>query len=209
MLIGFLFIYDGYSFATGNPFQTESPYFLKTLPSWSGRLFIEFTPTLALVIGDNITANVSVQLFDTRQGDENKTFYIEVLFPDALVNRNYPPYSTTQDYYLVLDEFTPYETSTIYSRKISLMYAHEGIYGLNMTIHELKTNTRTDLYYPDVVTVKPLSYIEEKKTSRFIAGLNIELLGIGLITLGPIIVQLVGFVEKLLVKKEKTEKTNS
>ena len=80
------------------------------------------------------------------------------------------------------------------------MYAHEGIYGLNMTITQVETWAKTDLYYPDVVTVKPLSYIEEKTTSMLIAGLNIELLGIGLITLGPIAVHFVGLIERLREK---------
>ncbi len=197
MFIGSLIIYRGYSFSNENPFSTEYSVLLKTLPSWNGRLHIDFTPTQVLVIGDNITANVSVQLFNTWQGAENQTFYIEVMFPDAIVNIGYPTYSATQDYYLALDSLSPYGTSTIYSRKFSLMYLHEGVYGLNMTIHELQTNTRTDLYYPNVVTVNPLSYMEDKLTSRFMAGLNIELLGIGIIALGPIAVQFVGLIEKL------------
>lgn len=204
ILVGANYINDGYSFSNANPYPLDIKLFAENLPVYSGQIIIIFTPTQAFVFGDNITAEISVNLHANPKED---VFIIQIMFPDALVERDIPPYVQQQDFNYWLTEPTPLGTEAVqYSKTINLMYVSEGVYGLNMTITQLNTNTQTEINYPNVVTVKPFSSIEERITSRLTLGLNIELFGIALIALGPIIVQVINLVEGIVSRKTNAKR---
>ncbi len=74
---------------------------------------------------------------------------------------------------------------------------------MHMIINEFETNSRTELDFSNVVQINPPSYIEEKERADSIYALNWELLGLAVITLGPIFVQLVNLVEKTKEKRKE------
>lgn len=205
LIYGGLTVYEGNSFANRNLYPLEKDLFSKyLLPSYNGQLIIMFTPTKAFVVGDNITAEISVYL--RAKNPDEKDFLIQILFPDAFVPYDMPSGETIrQDYYFLLEEISTIGKDVVKeSGTISLMYVHEGIYGLNMTIFHGNTDTQTEFSYDNVITIKPISFIEEKLTSNFAEGLNIEVFGIAIIAVGPIIAQIIDLSEKIVTKKRKT-----
>ena len=202
-------LYGGHLLTT-KEFSTEPSFFLKTLqPSYSGQIMIKLTPTQAFIIGDNITAEIKIRLFNIYQG-ENKTCVIELMFPDAITRRDIPPYTTQQDWTFLLSESYPYGTDAIYEKNVTLLYAYEGIYGLNMTVWRFDVDSRTDFYFANFVLINSFTFIEEKIRSNLMTALNVEVLGLALIAIGPIIVQLVDLIAKSVdstFKKKKLRKT--
>lgn len=171
--------------------------FLKTLynnDSYMGVVSATLTTDQSFVVGANISAEVTIGLSNAG----NTTYLIEVMFPDAISVRTIPPYTWQQDWnYLLSDtQITGSEQIQTLSN-VTLVYAHEGLYGLNVTIHQ--PDLQFNFY--DLVQIKPMSYLQEKFRSNLSLAINFEILGLTIIMVAPIIVQLAGFIEKVFQGK--------
>jgi hypothetical protein len=201
--IGFNFLFQGHSIAQME-IRDFTDYFYETFdPAHTrpGMVKIELTPSRAFIIGDNITAKIEIRMFNVYR-DENKAYAIEMIFPDAFVYRDIPPYTQQQDFSFLLTESQPYDTDAIFQKNISLLYIREGIYGLNITTHrlDLGESGKKSYYFPSFVTIKTLTYLEEKLRSNLTLGLNVSVYGLAFIAVGPIVVQTLELVRKWIVQ---------
>lgn len=167
--------------------------------SYMGVIEASLSPTPAFVVGANITAQVKIGL----GGASNETYFIEVMFLNAIVVRDIPPYTWQLDWTYLLHDTQIIGTERIRTlSNVTLVYAQEGIYGLNMTITQASTNTRLNFHFDNVVQIKPLSYLDEKFRSNVTFALSYGILGLTFIMVAPVIVQLIDFVEKILEKPQ-------
>lgn len=166
--------------------------FLKTLHSNDsnvGVVSVTLSTDQSFVVGANVSAEVKIGLFNAG----NTTYLIEVMFPDAMSIRTIPPYTWQQDWNYLLSDIQVVESEQIQTlRNVTLADAHEGFYGLNVTIHQLDQH----FYFIDLVQIKPMSYLQEKLWSNLSFAMNFEILGLTIIMVAPIVVQLAGFVEE-------------
>jgi hypothetical protein len=166
--------------------------FLKTLynnDSYVGVVSATLTTDQSFVVGANVSAEVKIGLSNAG----NTSYLIEVMFPDAMSIRTIPPYTWQQDWNYLLSDIQIVESEQIQTlSNVTLVYAHEGLYGLNVSIHQLDLH----LNFYDLVQIKPMSYLQEKLRSNLSFAMNFEILGLTIIMVAPIIVQLAGFVEK-------------
>jgi hypothetical protein len=186
IIVGLGIIWCGLQNQSSLPEQPS--YFQKTLPGYSGRIAVYLKPQQAFVVGDNITTEVAVNVFDAT----NKTYLIEIYFPDAVINLHSPLYPEKQDFEFWLTEPVHLTNGdTIYFKTVNLMYLHEGSYGLNMTVNEFEGNTRYEVDFPNIIQIKPSAFLEEQKRADSAYALNQEVVGLAVITLGPILVMLI------------------
>lgn len=201
IIISFGFLFIGFGLSTSS-FPEKSTYFQKTLSGYIGKIAINMTPQKAFVVGNNITTWIGVNLSNNYVA--NHTLYIEMYFPDAVVQYSggdEPFPIEMQDWSFRLNEKVPLQDSTMYYREVNLIYINDGTYGLNMTIYQFDTGVKTDAYFPIVVQINPLSYIDEKTRADSLYALNFELLGLSVITLAPIFILFANLVEKLVEKQ--------
>jgi hypothetical protein len=164
-----------------------------------GVIEASLSPNPSFVVGANITAQITIGLV----GASNEAYLIEVMFPDALVIRDIPPYTWQQDWTYLLHDIQINGTEQIQTlSNVTLVYAQEGIYGLNMTITQPSTNTKLNFHFDNAVQIKPLSYLDEEFRSNVTFALSYGILGLTFIMIAPVIVQLADFVEKILEKPQ-------
>lgn len=167
--------------------------------SYMGVIEASLSPNPSFVVGANITAQITIGLV----GASNEAYLIEVMFPDALVIRDIPPYTWQQDWTYLLHDIQINGTEQIQTlSNVTLVYAQEGIYGLNMTITQPSTNTKLNFHFDNAVQIKPLSYLDEEFRSNVTFALSYGILGLTFIMIAPVIVQLADFVEKILEKPQ-------
>lgn len=171
--------------------------FLKTLynnDSYVGVVSATLTTDQSFVVGANVSAEVKIGLSNAG----NTSYLIEVMFPDAMSIRTIPPYTWQQDWNYLLSDIQIVESEQIQTlSNVTLVYPHEGLYGLNVTIHQLDLH----LNFYDLVQIKPVSYLQEKLRSNLSFVMNLEILGLTIIMVAPIVVQLAGFVEEAFQRK--------
>ncbi|MCJ7430051.1 hypothetical protein MUO83_02390 [Candidatus Bathyarchaeota archaeon] len=167
--------------------------------SYMGVIGASLSPNPSFVVGANITAQVKIGLLEA----SNDIYIIEIMFPDAIVVRDIPPYTWQQDWTYLLHDTQFNETEQIQTlSNVTLVYAQEGIYDLNMTITQASTNTKLNFHFDNLVQVKPLSYLDEQFRSNVTFALSYGILGLTFIMVAPVIVQLIDFVEKILEKPQ-------
>jgi hypothetical protein len=175
--------------------------FLKTVydnGSYLGVVSATLTSNESFVVGANISAQIKIGLPQT----PNTTYLIELMFPDAITYRDIPQYTWQQDWTYLLHEIQVLETEQIQTlSNITLVYAHEGLYGLNMTIHQPETNSEFHFHFYDLVQIKPMSYLQEKLRANLSFAMNFEILGLTIIMVAPIIVQLIRVIEQFFKGK--------
>jgi hypothetical protein len=203
VLIVFLFAGLRYVFIANDLFSRslapDPPViFLKTLynnDSYIGVLSVTLTSDESFVVGANVSAEAKMGLPDTA----NVTYLVEILFPDAISIRTIPPYTWRQNWYYYLLDTQTVESEQIHSlSNVTLVYAHEGLYGLNVTIYQFETDSKLHFDFYNLVQIKPMSYLQEKLRSNLSFGMNFEILGLTVIMIAPIVVQLIGLIEKSL-----------
>lgn len=196
LLAGLRYVFTANDLSSSSLAPDPPVTFLKTLynnNSLMGIISATLTSTESFVVGANISAQVKIGLPQT----PNTTYLIELMFPDAITYRDIPPYTWQQDWTYLLHEIQVLGTEQIQTlSNITLVYAHEGLYGLNMTIHQAETHSELHFYFYDLVQIKPMSYLQEKLRSNLSFAMNYEILGLTVIMIGPIMVQLIGFIEK-------------
>jgi hypothetical protein len=201
VLVGFLFAGLRYVFI-GNDLSSSSLapdapiLFLKTLynnGSYMGVVSATLTSNESFVVGANVSVEVTVGLPNAA----NTSYLIEVVFPDAISVRTIPPYTWQQDWNYLLPDIQIVESEQIQTlSNVTLVYAHEGLYGVNVTIHQPETHFEKHFYFYDLVQIKPVSYLQEKLRSNLSFAMNYEILGLTVIMIAPIVVQLIGLIEK-------------
>ena len=182
---------------SSNSLDPDPPVlFLKTLydnGSYMGVVSATLTSNESFVVGANISAQIKIGLPQT----PNTTYLIELMFPDAITYRDIPPYTWQQDWTYLLHGIQVLGTEQIQTlSNITLVYAHEGLYGLNMTIHQPETNSEFHFHFYDLVQIKSMSYLQEKLRANLSFAMNFEILGLTIIMVAPIIVQLIRFIEQ-------------
>lgn len=60
-----------------------------------------------------------------------------------------------------------------------------------MTVNEFEGNTRYEVDFPNIIQIKPSAFLEEQKRADSAYALNQEVVGLAVITLGPILVMLI------------------
>lgn len=146
------------------------------------------------MIGDNITAEIEIRFLNAK----NKTFLVQLVFPDALAYKDFWPYTAQQDWWFLVTEIQPYGSDAICKKNVTLFYVHEGIYGLNMTILRAELDKEWEFCYRDLIQIKSFAFLEEKHNTNFLRALNIQLLGLSYIAVASVFVQLVALVGSLL-----------
>jgi hypothetical protein len=216
LIIGFLWkglsiISQGQSLIPSD--GSEMPiYFQKTLqPSTGphvGTVKVTMTPTYAFVIGDYITAQVQVEVFAIRW-EENESCMVQFVFPDAFCYVDSWSNMTEQDWTFILWDYQPYDaTHVIFQKNITIWYIHEGSYGLNMTVWEPERGIygTNEFYLPNILQVRSLTYLEEKRRAALADSLNIIVVGLAYIAIAPVAVQLVDIIEKVLGNLSKKQR---
>jgi hypothetical protein len=167
--------------------------------SYMGAIAASLSPNSSFVVGANITAQIEIDLPEA----SSEVYQIRVMFLDAIVIRDIPPYAWQQDWTYLLHHVEINGTEQIQTlSNLTLVYAQEGIYALNMTITQASTNTTLDFHFDNLVQIKPLSYIEEKFRSNVTFALTYGIFGLSFIMVATAIVQLIEFFEKTLGKPQ-------
>lgn len=201
VLVAFLFAGLRYVFIandlSSSSLAPDTPVlFLKTLynnGSYMGVVSATLTSTESFVVGANVSAEVKIGLPNAA----NTSYLIEVMFPDAISVRDIPPHTWQQDWNYLLHDVQFAETEQIQTlNNVTLVYAHEGLYGVNVTIHQAETHSELHFYFYDLVQIKPMSYLQEKLRSNLSFAMNYAILGLTVIMIAPIMVQLIGLIEK-------------
>jgi hypothetical protein len=182
---------------------SESPAtFFQSLYNGSsnmGAIEASLSPNSSFVVGANITAQIKIDLSEA----SSEAYQIKVIFLDAIVIRDSPPYTWQQDWTYSLHDVQINGTEQIQTLgNVTLVYAQEGIYGLNMTITQASTNTTLNFHFDNLVQIKPLSYIEEKFRSNVTFALTYGIFGLSFIMVATAIAQLIEFFEKILGKPQ-------
>jgi FlaG/FlaF family flagellin (archaellin) len=192
LLAGLRYVFIGNDLSSSSLAPDPTVTFLKTLynnNSYMGVVSATLTVDQSFVVGANISAEVKIGLPNAA----NTTYLIEIMFPDAISVRTIPPYTWQQDWNYLLSDIQIVESEQIQTiSNVTLVYAHEGLYGLNVTIHQLDQH----FYFYDLVQIKPVSYLQEKLRSNLSFAMNFEILGLTIIMVAPIAVQLAGFIEQ-------------
>jgi len=193
---GFRYVFIGNNLSSNSLDPDPPVLFLKTLydnGSYMGVVSATLTSNESFVVGANISAQIKIGLPQT----PNTTYLIELMFPDAITYRDIPPYTWQQDWTYLLHGIQVLGTEQIQTlSNITLVYAHEGLYGLNMTIHQPETNSEFHFHFYDLVQIKSMSYLQEKLRANLSFAMNFEILGLTIIMVAPIIVQLIRFIEQ-------------
>jgi len=210
---GFGLVIQGYLLTLREPSPEDPILFQKTMhPSAGphvGTVKIKMSPTQAFVVGDIIKAEVEVDVFGVNWR-ENETCMVEILFPDAICYIDSWSNITKQDWSFHWWEYQSHNAVyAIYLKNVTLWHVHEGIYGLNISVYQpaLREFGWNEFYFPDLVQIKSYAYLEEKRRSNLANALNVEILGLALVVVGPVVVQIVDFIWKLFTREEKETKS--
>jgi hypothetical protein len=210
-IIGFYMVYQGQQSSLREPSKEPTLLFQKTMkPSagaQTGILKINMTPTKAFVVGDVITAKIEVDVFGVNWL-QNETCNVDMLFPDSISYIDTWSNITYQDWTFVWWQYQTHDTVyAIYQKNITLWYIHEGFYGVNITVWqpELGAYGYNKYHYSDLVQIKPYSYLEEQRRTVLAEALNIEILGLTVVFVGPVVVQIVDSIQEL--RKSTQEQT--
>jgi len=194
-----------------NPPPDPSIFFQRNLINATqdqvGIIKIKMTPTQAFVVGDQINAEIEVQVFGVRWR-VNETCIVQVLFRDAIYYTDSSSNITKQDYPFIWVEYQERGTNYLaYLRNVTVWYLREDAYALNITILRpmLRERWYQKFYFPEFVQIKSHTYLEQKTTTHLTNALTTEILGLTYIIVAPVAVQLVSLVEKLVenITKEK------
>lgn len=211
--IGIYFIWNGISRLQEGPTPEASILFMDAMP-YVGTIKINFTPTEAFVVGDEITADVDVYvLSQSRSAHEENQTSVSVMFIDCF-SRDYWSFWKDQLFFnelFLLEYNTTETTSLVYTGKILISYTREGIFGINVTVNspysrDLKEKTGSiygTIYwsFPDAVSIKSYSYREAGKNTHamnayIILGLGFAIIGVSLAVLTKIVLSLQAFKSK-------------
>lgn len=164
----------------------------------AGTLKINMTPTKAFVIGDLIRADIEVQVFGVA-GSENETCMVELLFPDAISYVDSWSNFTQQDWPFFWWDYQTYDaTHAIYQKTIYLFYVHEGYYGVNATVYipKLGVYANNEFSFSDLIQIKSYTYLEEQRRNELSYALNVEVIGLTIVFVGPVIAQIIGLIKE-------------
>jgi len=169
------------------------------------------TPSKAFIIGDFIKADVEVSIFGVNYNN-NESCLLGLTFLDAICYIDDWSGIARQDWRFFWWNYEKTDaTHIIYQKTVYLFYVHEGTYGLNVELWLPKNPPGLDapnFYYPDLVNIKPYSYLEDKKRTMLNEGLNRQILGLTIITIVPIVAllydNLIDFIESLLTNNKRS-----
>lgn len=208
LYIGIPYVVEGYRLTQEIPrpekpisFEAEMTFRPRDRAFTIGHVKIDMKPTEAFVIGDKITADIKVSV--TRSRNESASVYLS--FIDCLSMDSQQAWPNTSRY----DEVILLESDTFdYRARAFVRYTHEGIFGFELSIYSpyslalsenFETLERTVHWsFPELITVKPYSYLEERLNAQFTNALTLEILGLTIIALSPIAVTLVDLVGKVI-----------
>jgi hypothetical protein len=201
--LGAYYISKGGQLASSSLPSEPPSTLLKTLynnGSQIGEISSTLTSNVSFVVGADISAQVEIGLTQA----PNTSYVIDVMFPDAISYRDIPPYTWQQDWSYRVPETQILGTEQIQTlSNVTLVYAHEGIYGLNVTISHPSTGSEMHFYFYDLVQIKPLTYLEDETRSNLTFAMSSYLLGLAVIMVGPVLVQIVGISEGLFKNDSK------
>jgi len=207
LILGFQYFFEASGLQSSLSSDLPTMFFqtLYNGNSMMGIVWAYLSPNPSFVVGENITARIQIGLPNA----SNETYLIEVMFLDAFVIRDIPPYTWQQDWSYLVNNIVINGTEQDQTlSNVTLFYAQEGTYGLNMTITRASTDTKMNFHFDNLVQIKPLSYLQDQFKSNATFALNYEILGLTLIMVGPVMVQLANFVEKIFEKpKDRNLKT--
>lgn len=168
-----------------------------------GTLKINMTPTKAFVIGDLIRADIEVEVFGVI-GSKNETCMVELLFPEAICYVNSGSDLTEQDWTFIWWEYQTYDaTHAIYQKRVYLFYVHEGYYGINATVYipQLGVYGNNEFSFSDLIQIKSYTYLDEQRRNDLTYALNVEVFGLTIVFIGPVIAQIIGLLKKTVASK--------
>lgn len=219
LAIGIPYVIRGYQMLQEKPSPEKPITFIADMKPRAGAtvgsLIVRLEPTEAFVIGDKITADIEI---DVNWLNENETATVEFTFLDCLSTDAMWAWTNTSHYdEMIFPEYNySMATYSIYKAKAFVWYTHEGIFGANVTVYsqyslELLSTLGTldgtvHWSFPEFVHVKSYDYIQEKTNVQFTNALSIEIVGLTIIAVSPIVVTAVSLIERAydsIVEKPK------
>lgn len=192
--------FSGYCSTLTTPMPETQPPFQIELKSekyeikW-GDLKITMRPRNAFVVAEHISTNLEIDLI--LQSEENATAII--VFPESILqlqeweSENISRY----EWFTILHGNS---TDHILRQNLTLWYAHEGVFGVNVTIIRIgfQNSRYDDFCFPDIIHIKPYSYLDERRSAQLTNALNQEILGLTIIAVSPVIVQIADMIGQIL-----------
>lgn len=176
-----------------------------------GTLRINMTPTKAFVIGDLIRADIEVQVFGV-MGSENETCMVELRFPDAICYIDSWSNYTEQDWPFIWWDYQTYDaTHAIYEQTVYLFYVHEGYYGVNATVYipKLGVYGNNEFSFSDLIQIKSYTYLEEQRRNDLTYALNIEVIGLTIVFVGPVVAQIISLIKEAVAPEATSKQKES
>jgi len=179
-----------------------------------GEIKITLTPGEAFVLGEYILADVEIYL--GRFWTDNGSALVILKFPFSMqwIYENYS--RPNGDIHFRVDNSTN-DFYVIYSGKSVLWYTHEGFFGANLTIicsHSMNlsfaygtSDRTTDFAFPNIVQIKPYSYVEQRRNAHLTTSLAFVVLGLSIISTIPAVDRVFdAFIVSSKKKKEVSQK---
>lgn len=219
LCFGIPFIWNGYQLSQQKPPSEHLlRYEAEMCPKAGapvGNVKIGFAPTEAFVIGDKVTADIEVEV---NWLESNETASVHLIFIDCLATDVRWAWTNTSHYngLVILEYNYSMATYSVYKAKAFLWFLREGIFGANITVYSPYSQQLLASFgtldgtvrwsFPEMLSVKSYSYLEERKNTLFINAVTLEILGLTVIAISPIAVIAVSLLERLyesLTEKEK------
>jgi hypothetical protein len=207
VISGVWITFSGYCSTLTAPMPETQPSFQIELKSekygikW-GDLKITMRPRNAFVVAEHISTNLEIDLI--LQSEENATAII--VFPESILqlqeweSENISHY----EWFTILHGNS---TDHVLHQNLTLWYAHEGIFGVNVTIIRIgfQNSSYDDFCFPDIIHIKPYSYLDERRSAQLTNALNQEILGLTIIAVSPVIVQIADMIGQILKTHGKVQ----